>query len=77
MVGWWELVHILNLLHVVCSMNLSMYGGFAGVHKQEPIVIAYRFGGLLHQTIVFFSKTMQHKGHIVCRPIWQKFVVIM
>jgi hypothetical protein len=46
-----------------------MYGGFVGVHKQEPIVGIYCFGGNHHQIAILFARTMQHKGHIVCRPI--------
>jgi hypothetical protein len=45
-----------------CSKNKSMYGDFVGVHKQEPIAIAYHFGGCLHQTIVFFSKDYATQG---------------
>jgi hypothetical protein len=58
-------------------INFSMYGGFVGVHQQEPIVGAYCFGGLHHQIVVLSSKTMQRKGQIVCKPIWQKLYVIM
>lgn len=54
-----------------------MYGDFVGAHKQEPIVGAYRFGGHLHLIAILFPRAMQHKGHIVCRLVWQKTYVIM